>query len=196
MGKTLETIGIIDGYNITEIGKSKAKKDELFDEILKYDSKIKDETQKIVNTSSGEAFAITKKGLIKGIYLFEIETKGDVKNLKHIKTVYSDEVSEDVRKKYDKYILDIAEDYILYQEYDKVTIENKVVQSDPKKTKKEKSIAMLSGYIIGLILGTIIFDDVLWGVLFGMIFAPIFNGIEVVITNKDSKKKKKMKDDK
>lgn len=26
MGKTLETIGIIDGYNITEIGKSKAKK--------------------------------------------------------------------------------------------------------------------------------------------------------------------------
>ena len=98
MGKLLESIGIIDGYDIIAIGKLKAKKDELFDEILKYDSKVKEETRQIVNTSSGRVFAITKKGLIKGIYLFEVETKDDVKNLKHIKTVYSDEVSEDVKK--------------------------------------------------------------------------------------------------
>ena len=98
MGKLLESIGVIDGYDIIAIGKLKAKKDELFDEILKYDSKVKDETRQIVNTSSGRVFAITKKGLIKGIYLFEVETKDDVKNLKHIKTVYSDEVSEDVQK--------------------------------------------------------------------------------------------------
>ena len=190
MGKILESIGVIDGYDIIAIGKFKAKKDELFDEILKYDSKVKDETRQIVNTSSGRVFAITKKGLIKGIYLFEVETKEDMKNLKHIKTVYSDKVAADVQKKYDVHILNIAKDYVAYQEYDKVTLEDKVVQIDPKKTKKEKTIAMLSGFALGFILGWIIFDVFFLGIIYGMIFAPIFSGIEVVITNKRGRKKK------
>ena len=79
MGKILESIGIIDGHDIITSGKNKAKKDELFDEISKYDSNVKDETRKIVNTSSGRVFAITKNGSIKGIYLFEVEIKEDVK---------------------------------------------------------------------------------------------------------------------
>ena len=190
MGKLLESIGVIDGYDIIAIGKLKAKKDELFDEILKYDSKVKDETRQIVNTSSGRVFAITKKGLIKGIYLFEVETKDDVKNLKHIKTVYSDEVSEDVQKKYDNHILNLAKDYVSYQEYDKVTLEDKVVQMDPKKSKKEKTIAMLSGFAVGFMLGWLIFDEFYLGIIYGIIFAPIFSGIEVVITNKRGRKKK------
>lgn len=193
MGKLLESFGVIDGYDIITIGKLKAKKDELFDEILKFDGKVKDETRQIVNTSSGIVFAIVKKGLIKGIYLFEIETKDDVKNLKHIKTVYSDEVREDIQKKYDDHILNIAKDYVSLQEYDKVTLEDKVVQMDPKKTKKEKTIAMLSGFAIGFMLGWIIFDEFFWGIIYGIAFAPIFSGIEIVITNKRGRKKKNNK---
>lgn len=190
MGKILESIGVIDGYDIIAIGKIKAKKDELFDEILKYDSKVKDETRQIVNTSSGRVFAITKKGSIKGIYLFEVEIKEDVKNLKHIKTVYSDKVAEEIQKKYDEHILNIAKDYVAYQEYDKVTLEDRVVQIDPKKTKKEKTIAMLSGFALGFMLGWIIFDEFYLGIIYGIIFAPVFSGIEVVISNKRGRKKK------
>ena len=190
MGKILESIGVIDGYDIIAIGKIKAKKDELFDEILKYDSKVKDETRQIVNTSSGRVFAITKKGSIKGIYLFKVEIKEDVKNLKHIKTVYSDKVAEEIQKKYDEHILNIAKDYVTYQEYDKVTLEDKVVQIDPKKPKKEKTIAMLSGFALGFMLGWIIFDEFYLGIIYGIIFAPVFSGIEVVISNKRGRKKK------
>lgn len=190
MGKVLESIGIIDGYDIIAIGKSKAKKDDLFEDIIKYDKKVHDETQQIVNTSSGRVFAITKKGQIKGIYLFEVETKDNEKNLKHIKTVYSDEVSKDVQKKYDDYILNIVKDYVSYQEYDKVTLEDKVIQMDPKKSKKEKLIAMLGGFVIGFMLGWVVFDEFYWGILYGIIFAPIFSGVEVVIANKRGRKKK------
>ena len=58
----------------------------MFKKIEKYDNTIKDFTRKIVNESSGKIFVIVKKDTIKGIYLFEVESKNDIKNLKHIKT--------------------------------------------------------------------------------------------------------------
>jgi hypothetical protein len=39
MGKILESMGVIDGYDIDEIGKIRVKKDELFTEIEKKDKK-------------------------------------------------------------------------------------------------------------------------------------------------------------
>lgn len=193
MGKILESIGVIDGYDIIAIGKIKAKKDEMFDEILNYDSNIKEEVRKIVNTSSGRIFAIVKKGIIKGIYIFEVEEKNDSKNLKHIKTIYTNEVEKETQKKYDDFILNIVKDYVSTQEYDKVTLEDKVVQIDPKKTNKERNIAMISGFLIGFMLGWIIFDKFYFGIIYGIIFAPVFSGLEVVITNKRGRKKKNNK---
>ena len=190
MGKFLESIGVIDGYDIIAIGKMKAKKDELFEEIEKYDTDLKERTRKIVNESSGRVFAIVKKGKIKGIYLFEVETKEDNKNLKHIKTVYTDEVATDVREKYDNHILNMAKEYVSMQEYDKVILEDKVVQVDPEKTKKERTMAWIGGFAVGFALGWIIFDEIYWGLLYGIIFAPVFSGLEVVITNKRGRKKK------
>ncbi len=190
MGKILESIGIIDGYDIIVIGKLKAKKDNLFNEIEKYDSNIKEETREIVNKSSGRVFAIVKKGIIKGIYLFEVESKDDSKNLKHIKTVYTDEVSTDTREKYYNHILDIAKDYVKMMEYDKVTLDGKVIQIDPKKSKKERILALIGGFALGFVLGWIIFDEVSWGLFYGIIFAPLFSGLEVIITNKRGRKKK------
>ena len=190
MGKILESIGIIDGYDIIVIGKLKAKKDNLFNEIEKYDSNIKEETREIVNKSSGRVFAIVKKGIIKGIYLFEVVSKDDSKNLKHIKTVYTDEVSTDTREKYYNHILDIAKDYVKMMEYDKVTLDGKVIQIDPKKSKKERILALIGGFALGFVLGWIIFDEVSWGLFYGIIFAPLFSGLEVIITNKRGRKKK------
>ena len=189
MGKLLESLGYIDGYDIIAVGKIKVKKDEIFEDILKVDEKIKDETRDIVNNSAGRVFAIVKKGIIKGLYLFEVEDKNDEKHLKHVKTVYTDEVDEEVRKKYDEHILNMAKDYISELEYDKITLEDKVVQLDPKKSKKEITIALLGGAACGFVLGWVIFDDIVFGLLWAIIFAPIFSGIDVVVSNKRGRKK-------
>ena len=193
MGKILESLGYIDGYDIIAIGKFRAKKDEIFEEILKVDEKIKDETRDIVNNSAGRVFAIVKKGIIKGIYLFKVEEKDDIKNLKHVKTVYTDEVAEDVREKYDNHVLKIAQDYVSEMEYDKVTLEDKVVQLDPKKSKKEKIWALLGGAACGFVLGWVCFDDITMGILWAIVLGPTFSGIDVVISNKRGRKKKEDK---
>ena len=193
MGKILESIGLIDGYDIITIGKGKAKKDELFSEILKADKEIQSDVKNIIEKETGRIFAIIKKKKIKGLYIFEVVKKDEQRILEHIKTVYTKEVNEDVQNKYDELILKMAKDYVSMQEYNKVTFEDNVVQIDPKKTKKEKEIALLGGTALGFILGWLIFDDFMMAILWGLIFAPIYSGLEVVITKKRGRKKKNTK---
>ena len=176
MGKFLESIGLIDGYDIIAIGKRKAKKDELFSEILKTDKDIQSDVKNIIEKETGRIFAIIKKKKIKGLYIFEVVKKDEQRILEHIKTVYTKEVNEDVQNKYDELILKMAKDYVSMQEYNKVTFEDNVVQIDPKKTKKEKEIALLGGTALGFILGWLIFDDFMMAILWGLIFAPIYSG--------------------
>lgn len=84
----------------------------------------------------------------------------------------------------------MAADYVSEQEYDKVILEDKVVQIDLKITNKERNIAMIGGFAIGFMLGWIIFDELIWGIIYGVIFSTAFGGLEVVITNKRGKKRK------
>ena len=193
MGKILESIGIIDGHDIIAIGKIKAKKDKLFTEILKVDKKIQEDVKEITEEESGRIFAITKKGKIKGLYLFEAKEENDSKILNHLKTVYTKDVKEEVQDKYDQHILNIAKDYVSMQEYKKVTFEDKIVQIDPKISKKDKEIALLGGFAVGFMFGWIIFENPLLGIVYGIIFAPIFSGLKVVITKKRKKKNTKEK---
>ena len=193
MGKILESIGIIDGHDIIAIGKIKAKKDKLFTEILKVDKKIQEDVKEITEEEAGRIFAITKKGKIKGLYLFEAKEENDSKILNHLKTVYTKDVKEEVQDKYDQHILNIAIDYVSMQEYKKVTFEDKIVQIDPKLTKKDKEIALLGGFAVGFMFGWIIFENPLLGIVYGIIFAPIFSGLKVVITKKRKKKNTKEK---
>ena len=193
MGKILESIGIIDGHDIIAIEKIKAKKDKLFTEILKVDKKIQEDVKEITEEESGRIFAITKKGKIKGLYLFEAKEENDSKILNHLKTVYTKDVKEEVQDKYDQHILNIAKDYVTMQEYKKVTFEDKIVQIDPKLTKKDKEIALLGGFAVGFMFGWIIFENPLLGIVYGIIFAPIFSGLKVVITKKRKKKNTKEK---
>lgn len=190
MEKVLESFGVIDGYDIISIGKRKIKKDELFEEIEKCDSKIREKIQKSIDKSSGKNFAIIKKGKIKGVYLFEIERKEDEKILNLIESVYTDEVATETREKYDAFLLDIAKEHVSMNEYTKVTLGNKVVQVNPKTNR---NLAIVSGFIIGFALGWIIFDNIVLGILYGLIFSPVFGGLEVIVTNKRGRKKKKDK---
>ena len=193
MGKILESIGILDGHDIIAIGKIKAKKDKLFTEILKVDKKIQEDVKEITEEEAGRIIAITKKGKIKGLYLFEAKEENDSKILNHLKTVYTKDVKEEVQDKYDQHILNIAKDYVSMQEYKKVTFEDKIVQIDPKLTKKDKEIALLGGFAVGFMFGWIIFENPLLGIVYGIIFAPIFSGLKVVITKKRKKKNTKEK---
>ena len=190
MGKVLESLGVIDGYDTIAIGKGRAKKDELFEELKKFDENIQEEVKELVNNTEGRIFAIKKKGLLYGIFLFEVEEKDDKKHLKHIKTVYSDEVTEEVREKVNGYMLKTAEEYVSYMQYDKVTFDDKVVQLDPKKSKKEKIWALIGGMGIGFVLGWILFDDFWFGLMWAFVLGPTFTGLDVVISNKRGRKKK------
>ena len=191
MGKFLESIGLIDGHDIIAIGKIKAKIDKIFKEIIKVDENIQNEVKELTEKDEGRIFAIVKKGSIKGLYLFEIEEIENNKMLNHIKTVYTKDVAEDVKDKYDVMILNIAKNYVSAQEYTKVTFDDHVVQIDPKVNKKDLALTSSGGFFFGFLFGWIIFDDIMMGFLYGIIFSPIITGAKVVVTKKRGRKKKK-----
>ena len=190
MGKFLESIGLIDGHDIIAIGKIKAKKDKMFTEILKEDNNIQNEVKELTEKNEGRIFAIVKKGIIKGLYLFEIEEIDNNKMLNHVKTVYTKDVSEEVRDKYNVVILNEAKQYVSLQEYTKVTFDDNVVQIDPKVDKKDLALTSSGGFFLGFILGWIIFNDIMMGFLYGIIFSPVITGAKVVVTKKRGRKKK------
>ena len=194
MGKFLESIGLIDGHDIIAIGKIKAKKDKMFTEILKEDNNIQNEVKELTEKNEGRIFAIVKKGIIKGLYLFEIEEIENNKMLNHVKTVYTKDVSEEVRDKYNVVILNEAKQYVSLQEYTKVTFDDNVVQIDPKVDKKDLALTSSGGFFLGFILGWVIFNDIMMGFLYGIIFSPVITGAKVVVTKKRGRKKKNNKE--
>ena len=191
MGKILESVGIVDGYELSKLGKLKAKKDNIFVEIEKKDKKIKEEVRDILNSKSGEVFYVKKKGIIKGLYLFKNVKDDKTNNLKHIKTVYVDEVKPEVQKKFDNCIIQVAKDSVSYQEYDKVTLDDKVIQLDPKKSKKEITAALIIGFFVGFALGYVLFDELSMALIWGLIFGPGISGLSVVVSNSNDVKEEK-----
>ncbi len=194
MGKFLESIGLIDGHDIIAIGKIKAKKDKLFTEILKVDENIQNEVKELTEKDEGRIFAIVKKGKIKGLYLFEIEEIENNKMLNHVKTVYTKDVSEETKDKYNVVILNEAKQYVSLQEYTKVTFDDNVVQIDPKVDKKDLALTSSGGFILGFLIGWIIFNDMMMGLLYGIIFSPVVTGTKVIVTKKRGRKKKNNKE--
>jgi hypothetical protein len=189
MGKILESMGLIQGYDVTKVGKGTAKKDKLFVEIEKKDSEIKEKVRELVNNNSGRVYAITKKGLIRGLYLYKLETKNKQTILVHMQKLFTDDVSPEVQEKYDDFYLKLAESRVKYQEYDKVVLEDKVIQIDPTKTRKEIALTLFTGFLMGFVFGWLIFDDIFMGVLYGIILGPTFSSLEIVATTRNQKKK-------
>ena len=114
--------------------------------------------------------------------------------LNHVKTVYTKDVSEEVRDKYNVVILNEAKQYVSLQEYTKVTFDDNVVQIDPKVDKKDLALTSSGGFFLGFILGWVIFNDIMMGFLYGIIFSPVITGAKVVVTKKRGRKKKKNKE--
>ena len=194
MGKFLESIGLIDGHDIIAIGKIKAKKDKMFTEILKEDNNIQNEVKELTEKNEGRIFAIVKKGIIKGLYLFEIEEIENNKMLNHVKTIYTKDISEEVRDKYNVIILNEAKQYVSLQEYTKVTFDDNVVQIDPKVNKKDIALTSTGSFFLGFLFGLVVFDNITMGFLYGIIFSPVITGTKVVVTKKRGRKKKNNKE--
>lgn len=189
MGKILESIGIINGHDIIKVSKRKAKKDKIFEEIKAKDKNIQEEVKELVNNSSGIVYAITKKKIIKGLYIFKIDKKEE--NLNLVKTLFTKDVEKEVKEKYDDFIIKIARESVSHQEYKKVTLEDKIVEVNPKPSKPKRFLTLFGEFMIGFAFGWIVFDDILFGFIYGIIFMPVFGGLETIITNKKEKKKKK-----
>jgi len=191
-----EELGNIDGYDLISIGLVKAKTEDFFDELSKYDSSIRDDVINTIKNGKGYCLGITKKKVLYGLYLFEIKQKDDFKELKHVKTIFSDSVSSEVIEKYNIYVEKTLKDFVTSLEYDKVSLEDKVIELDPKDNGIFQTVGVsVVGYLFGFVFGWIIFDDILWGFLYGVIFMPLFNEVNVIVRNKRGRKKDKNKKD-
>lgn len=191
MGKILESIGLIEGFDISAIGKYTIKRDNLFEEIKKKDKNIQEEARDIINNSKGLVFVITKKKQIHGIYLFKEETKDEEKNLNLIKTVFTDEVSDEVKTKYETVLIKMAKEKVEYLQFDKVSLENDVIYKASKKKKAELISSFILGFLCGFMLGFVCFNDILMGFCFGIIFAPSFTGVDAAVRKKRGRKRNK-----
>lgn len=190
MGKQLETLGIIDGFDIIELGKIKVKKDKIFSEIQKYDKNIVDEVRDMVNNNKGYIMAIVKHGIIYGLYVFKVEIENNISNLKYIKTIYTDDVKEETRKKYDDLLLELLKDSVSYQEYDKVIYKDEVIKLNEKSDKKLNIITLFGEFIIGFIMGYVATEEIMFGIAIGIIFSTITSGLDVVVQKKRGRKSK------
>lgn len=186
-----EELGNIDGYDFITIGLVKAKAEGFFDELTKIDSSIQEDVCNTIRGGKGYCLGIVKKKVLHGVYLFEIKQKDDSRELNHAKTVFSDDVSQESRVKYDQFVEKILKDYVTSFEFDKVTLENKVIELDPKDNSFMKTAGFsILGYVFGFFFGWLVFDDILYGFLYGVIFMPLFNEVNVIIRNKRGRKKK------
>ena len=192
MGKILESIGLIDGFDITIIGKMSIKKDKMFEEIKKKDKNIQEEARDIINNSKGVVFAIYKKKIIHGLYLFKEETKEkEEKHLKLVKSVFTDDVSQEVKDKYQEHLIKLSKEKVKYLEYDEISLDEDVIYKKSQKSKAELISAFTGGYLLGFLLGLIVFDSVGMGLCFGIIFAPVLAGVDAGVRKKRGRKKNK-----
>lgn len=189
MGKLKEAFGIIDGYEMKAISKSRLKKEELFEEIKELDKDIIEECRKVLE-NNGRIATYEKDKKIKAMYIFEEEKKDDEKVLNNTKTLYTDELSEELRERLDKRLIEELKELLLGLRYVKVYMNDNVIQIDPTKSKKDIYAALLGGAACGFVLGWIAFDDIGIGFLWAVVFAGAFSGLDVAVSKKRGRKKK------
>ena len=183
-----EEFGIIDGYELSSIGIIRIKKEELFEEIVKQDKNIIEECKKLLD-ENGRIYTYEKDKRIKAIYLFEDQRKEE-KVLSNVKTIYTKEITDELKEKFNKRLLEDFNDELLSLEYDKVFVNDEVIQIDPKKSKGDITMALAGGAILGFALGWMIFDDIVFGFLWAVIFSGSFSGLETVVSKKRGRKRK------
>lgn len=185
----LENFGLIEGYDINEISKRKAKNTELFEEIKKVDSEIQEKVQKCLEKNNYTIYGITKNKKIKGIYIFKKENN----SLINTERIFTNEINDNIKNKYDKCLIEINKELVANGIYEKVIIGENVIKIDPKQDKKISKLSIVINIIIGIIgtlLAYIIFENIVTAIIFGLLLRPAFTGIEVIVTKKRGRKRK------
>ena len=182
----LENFGLIEGYDINEISKRKAKNTELFEEIKKVDSEIQEKVQKCLEKNNYIIYGITKNKKIKGIYIFKEENN----SLINTERIFTNEINDNIKNKYDKCLIEINKELVANGIYEKVIIGENVIKIDPKEDKKISKLSIVISIIIGTLLAYIIFEDIVTAIIFGLLLGPAFTGIEVIVTKKRGRKRK------
>lgn len=182
----LENFGLIEGYDIDKISKRKAKNTELFEEIKKVDGEIQEKIQKCLDKNNYMIYEITKNKKIKGIYIFKKENN----NLINTERIFTNEINDNIKNKYDKCLLEINKELVANGIYEKVIIGENVLKIDPKQDKKVNKLSMVTNTIIGILFGYIIFQNIFIALIIGLLAGPSYTGIEVIITKKRGRKRK------
>lgn len=182
----LENFGLIEGYDINEISKRKAKNTELFEEIKKVDSEIQEKVQKCLEKNNYTIYGITKNKKIKGIYIFKEENN----SLINTERIFTNEINDNIKNKYDKCLIEINKELVANGIYEKVIIGENVIKIDPKEDKKISKLSIVINIIIGTLLAYIIFENITTAIIFGLLLGPAFTGIEVIVTKKRGRKRK------
>ena len=186
MINNLENFGLIEGYDINEISKRKAKNTELFEEIKKVDSEIQEKVQKCLEKNNYTIYGITKNKKIKGIYIFKKENN----SLINTERIFTNEINDNIKNKYDKCLIEINKELVANGIYEKVIIGENVIKIDPKEDKKISKLSIVISIIIGTLLAYIIFENIVTAIIFGLLLGPAFTGIEVIVTKKRGRKRK------
>ena len=182
----LENFGLIEGYDINEISKRKAKNTELFEEIKKVDSEIQEKVQKCLEKNNYIIYGIKKNKKIKGIYIFKEENN----SLINTERIFTNEINDNIKNKYDKCLIEINKELVANGIYEKVIIGENVINIDPKEDKKISKLSIVISIIIGTLLAYIIFENIVTAIIFGLLLGPAFTGIEVIVTKKRGRKRK------
>lgn len=178
--------GLIEGYNIEEIGKRKAKNSELFDEIKKIDSKIQEKVQNNLEKNNYIIYGITKNKKIKGIYIFKEENN----SLINTERIFTNEINDNIKNKYDKYLLKSYTELVANGIYNSVIIGDNVLKPKQQKKKKKNKISTLFGFIIGFLISYIIFKNIFIALVFGLLVGISPTEAETIISKKRNKEKK------
>ena len=177
--------GLIEGYNIEEIDKRKAKKSELFDDIKKIDNKIQEKIQNNLEKNNYIIYGITKNKKIKGIYIFKEENS----SLINTERIYTNEIDDNIKNKYDKYLLKSYIELVANGIYNSVIIGDNVLKPKQQKKKKKNKISILFGFIIGFLVSYIIFKNIFIALVFGLLVGVSPTEAETIISKKRKKEK-------
>jgi F0F1-type ATP synthase assembly protein I len=190
MGNIKEAFGIIDGYEMNLVGKLRLKKEELFEEIKKKDKDIIEKCKKVLE-NGGNIYSYEKDKKIKALYVFEKEKRDNENVLVNKTNIYTKEIDDKLKVKLDERIKEELKEKISLLEYKKVYINDEVMQLDPKKSKKEIYLSLIGGALLGFIFGWFILEDIFFGIIWAVVFAGIFSSLDVVVSTKPGRKKKK-----
>lgn len=188
--------GSIKEYKIFEITKKTLSKSKWsFEE---FESNVSGELFGVLD-NGGFVFALGRKQeknkIVKGIYVFKLEENNGDKNLIFSKSLFSEEIREEVLIKFVEHLDSVLGSLVSEKHVSSVIFnEKKFIPKNIKIGKKEVSVMIL--WLLWGLITSILTKDVIWlclGVCFGTTtsYTLEVNGVEQKTQKKQRKKEKK-----